>query len=302
MLTRADKPWTNVYGLARSLIATATLLTLLTNSTDELFRPLLIDDVGVVDRRAIVGASMFFLARNHLLFAKLLAIAVLVLVIIGWRPRLTALPHWWISYSLAASASIIDGGDQVASTLSLLLVPVALGDRRIWHWDPPETGSLVACVAAETGLLLIRVQVAVIYLFAAVLKFPTEEWANGTALYYWWTHPKFGTWGPFRWLTDRLGETLLVVPVTWGVLLLELSLALALLAPIRLRTRLLPIAALFHVGIALVHGMPSFALTMCAALALYLWPTWRPFPLPALLRHPAVRPARTAEQHVSVAP
>jgi len=283
------------------MLATATLLTLLANSTDELFRPLLIEDLGVVDRHAIVGTSLFFLARNHLLLAKLLSIVVLVLVIVGWRPRLTALPHWWISYSFAASASIIDGGDQVASTLSLLLVPVALGDRRTWHWDAPEKGSYLACVAAETGLLLIRVQVAVIYLFAAVLKFPTEEWANGTALYYWWTHPKFGAWGPFRWLTDRIGQTLLVVPITWGVLVLELSLALALLAPTRFRTRLLPIALFFHLGIAFIHGMPSFALTMSAALVLYLWPTWRPFPLPALPRHPVPRTAPAAE-HVSVAP
>ncbi len=284
MLTRADRPWTNVYGLARSVLATATLLTLLANSSDELFRPLLVDDPGIFDRRAIASASLFFLARNHLTLAKLLAIAVLLLSASGWRPRLTAIPHWWISYSFAASASVIDGGDQVAATLCLLLLPVALTDRRIWHWQAPGEQGVAASIAAQTGLLLIRIQVSVIYLFAAVLKLETAEWANGTALYYWWTHPKFGAWGAARWATDLIGPSRLVVPVTWGVLTFELLLAFALVAPARHRNRLLPVAVLFHAGIAVVHGLPTFALTMSAALVLYLRPWWRPFALPALVR------------------
>jgi antimicrobial peptide system SdpB family protein len=301
VLTRSDRPWTNVYGVARALLATATLLTLLANSTDQLFQPLLIEDMGIIDRRAIAGASLFFLARNHLVLAKLLAIAVLLLVIVGWRPRFTAILHWWISYSFAASASIIDGGDQVAATLSLLLIPVALTDGRVWQWQGTGDGGVVASIAAQTGLLLIRVQVAVIYLFAAVLKLPTEEWANGTALYYWWTHPKFGTWGPFRSLTDWIGSTWLVVPLTWSVLAFELCLAFALLAPARFRTRLLPLAILFHAGIALMHGLPTFAITMSAALVLYLRPWWRPFLIPELLRRPVARSSDRIAR-VTVAP
>ena len=301
MLSRADRPWTNVYGLGRSLLALATLLTLLANSSDRLFRPMLVDDPGIFDRSAIVGASLFFLARNHLVAAKLLAIVVLLLVVVGWRPRLTAIPHWWVSYSFAASASVIDGGDQVAATLALLLVPVALTDGRAWHWDGAGQGGRVASIVAQTSELLIRVQVAVIYLFAAVLKFPTEEWANGTALYYWWIHPKFGTVGVMRWITDRIGPTVLVVPLTWSVLVFELCLAAALFAPTRFRLRLLPVAIVFHLGIALVHGLPTFAIAMSAALVLYLRPWWRPFALPELARRPAPRAAKPVEP-VSYAP
>lgn len=298
---RADRAWTNVYGMARSMLAAATLLTLLANPAGELFHPLVIDDPGIVDRRAFDGLSLFFLARDHLLLGKSVAVLLLVLVIIGWRPRLTALPHWWISYSFAASAAVIDGGDVVAAILTLLLLPVALTDTRAWQWRGVGTGGLPASVAAGTGLLLVRLQVSVVYLFAAVEKLQREEWANGTALYYWWTHPKFGAWGPFRWLTDLLGASRWVVPVTWSVLVLELCLAFALVAPVRLRARLLPVALLFHAGIALVHGLPTFALTMSAGLILYLRPVWRPFEFPEFVRRPAVRPAKPAE-HVSFAP
>ena len=298
MLTRIDRPWTNVYGLARSMLALATLLTLLANPAGELFRPLVIDDPGIIDRRAIDGLSLFLLARDHLGLAKVVAILLLLPVVIGWRPRLTALPHWWISYSLAASGATIDGGDLVAATLSLLLLPVALTDRRAWHWRGIGDGGVTASVAAQTGLLLVRVQVSVIYLFAAVLKLPSETWANGTALYYWWSHPKFGAWGPLRWLTDLVGPTRWVVPLTWGVLVLELCLAFSLVAPPRLRTRLLPFAVLFHVGIALLHGLPTFALTMIAALVMYLRPAWRPFALPELRRRAAPR----IQEHLAPSP
>lgn len=301
MLTRSDRPWTNVYGLARSMLALATLLTLIADSSERLFDPMLVPDVGSFDRSAVVGASLFFLARNHLAAAKLLACAVLLLVIIGWRPRLTALPHWWVSYSFAASASLIDGGDQIAATLTLLLLPVALTDDRAWHWRRTGTGGKAASTAAQTGWLLIRAQVAVIYLFAAVLKFPAEEWANGTALYYVWTDPAFGAPGLLRPATDWIGRTALVVPLTWSVLALELALAAALVAPFRFRRRLLPLALLFHLGIAVLHGMPTFALTMSAALVLYLRPAWRPFEAPEFLRRPALRRSKQVEA-VSYAP
>lgn len=288
-------------GVARSLLALATLLTLLADSSERLFQPLVIADPGVFDRSALEGASLFFLAHDHLGVAKLVAIVVLVLVLIGWRPRLTALPHWWISYSFAASASLIDGGDQVVEILTLLLLPVALTDRRVWHWQSPGTGGRIASIAAQTGCLLIRVQVAVIYLFAAVLKLPIDEWGNGTALYYFWKKTTLGSAGLLRPLTDWIGRTALVVPLTWSVLLLELSLAAALLAPLRFRTRLLPIAILFHAGIALIHGLPTFAITMSAALILYLRPWWHPFAAPEFLRRPARRSAAPVET-VSYAP
>jgi antimicrobial peptide system SdpB family protein len=301
MLTRAERPWTNVYGLARSMIALATLLTLLADSSENLFQPLTVADPGSFDRSAVAGASLFHLASNHLPAAKLVAVIVLLLVIVGWRPRLTALPHWWVTYSFAASASIIDGGDQIASTLSLLLLPVALTDARRWHWDAPGTGGTVASTIAQTAGLLVRAQIAIVYLFAAMLKLDSAEWANGTALYYVWHSSTFGAPGFLRPLTDWVGRTVLVVPLTWSVLVLEFCLAAALVAPLRFRTWLLPVALLFHAGIAVFHGMPTFALTMCAALVLYLRPWWRPFELPEYVRRPALRIARRV-LHVSYAP
>ncbi|MGZ6131040.1 MAG: HTTM domain-containing protein, partial [Myxococcaceae bacterium] len=159
----------------------------------------------------------------------------------------------------------------------------------------------VGSVLAQTGWLLIRVQVAVIYLFAAVLKFPAEEWANGTALYYVWSSTAFGPAGLVRPVTNWIGRTTLVVPLTWSVLVLELVLAAALVAPLRFRSRLLPVAVLFHVAIGVFNGLPTFALTMAAALVLYLRPWWRPFQIPDLLRRPVARSSERVAR-VTVSP
>ena len=207
----------------------------------------------------------------------------LVIVASGWRPRITALPHWWIAFSLQANALVIEGGDQVASIWALLLLPVALTDRRRWHWKEeaealaPSERRTFARVLAGVLLFAIRIQVAGIDLHAAAGKISVSEWADGTVLYYWLTDPVFGA--P-RWLWPFV-ETVLAHPavavVTWSVLVLEIALALGLGVDKRWRGILLALGISFHFGIALLIGLPSFGLAMTAALILYLRPTERPF-------------------------
>ncbi|MGZ3447908.1 MAG: hypothetical protein ACXU88_19650, partial [Myxococcaceae bacterium] len=83
--------------------------------------------------------------------------------------------------------------------------------------------------------------------------------------------------------------------------LLELCIAGAMVAPLRFRRVLLPVAVLFHFGIALTHGLPTFAITMSAALVLYLRPWWRPFQIPDLLRRPVARSSERVAR-VTVSP
>ena len=85
------------------MLALATLLTLLADSSERLLHPAgrrrpRASSIESADRRSEPVPPR---PGNHLAAAKLLAIAVLLLVIVGWRPRFTALPHWWISYSFS---------------------------------------------------------------------------------------------------------------------------------------------------------------------------------------------------------
>src|SRR5437879_2750957 len=108
-------PWTNVYGVARTVLALATAATLITSSTETLFRPAL----GFPGVPACVGAGRlsFFclIPREDLALGQAIAAVILLVVASGWRPRLTGLPHWCVSYSLSVLATLPHRGDAIIS-------------------------------------------------------------------------------------------------------------------------------------------------------------------------------------------
>jgi hypothetical protein len=70
-------------------------------------------------------------------------------------------------------------------------------DPRKNHWhtnsmDLKETSAPERYLIANFFHFLIRLQVAFIYFHAAVGKMPISDWANGTAVYYWFNNPTFG--------------------------------------------------------------------------------------------------------------
>jgi len=288
-VTRATKsPWTNVYGLARSLLALATLGTLTFSTSTVLFHPV----QGLPPSpycSHLACLSLFCVTKGKLDAARWIAIAILAIVVSGWRPRWTAIPHWWIAFSLQASISIPDGGDQLNALLALLLVPAAILDERKWHWNvtaasSPSDGALASVlkrVTAHFFFQVIRLQVALVYFDSAVSKFRVEEWANGTALYYWLNYSIFGvpTWS--KGLIDLfVNNPVGVAFLTWGTLILEITLAAGLILPRHVRPYLLGAGLLFHFAIAILMGLGSFSITMIGALLLFLRPVEAPLTMP----------------------
>ncbi|MGW5003957.1 sporulation-delaying protein SdpB family protein [Streptomyces parvulus] len=274
-------PWTNVYGLARTLVALGTAGTLAASSAEALFRP-----VATVGRYPLcdstTSASLFCLAPDdygHLTWLKWSCVAALLVVASGWRPRFTALPHAYINYSVFAGIAIVDGGDQIALILSILLALPALGDRRRWHWREDHdrtidtTAGRALALAGVSALVVLRLQMVVVYLQAAVAKLPHQEWQNGTAMWYWGNNLEFG---PAPWL-DTLVAPVISTPLgvalmTWIPLVIEGSLVLCLLLPRRLRWWAMGAGIAFHLGIALTMGLWSFALAMSGGIVVLCLP------------------------------
>ena len=277
-----SNPWTNVYGLARTLLALGSLTTLLFSKPTDLFRPA----VGLPFAPICLGITRFGLfcqvGGSHLEISRWLATLILLVVASGWRPRLTGILHWWVAVSFSTSAIMVDGGDQVTAILTLLLLPVTLTDPRRWHWEgvqgKPSGLTEITRLVALSSLFMIRVQVAGIYFHSAIAKFQVPEWANGTAVYYWFTDPTFGAPG---WLhpilAPLLANALSVTLITWGALMLQVFLFMGLVMDKRHRRVLLLLGLGFHAGIALIHGLISFAIAMWAALILYLRPVSEEF-------------------------
>jgi antimicrobial peptide system SdpB family protein len=168
-----------------------------------------------------------------------------------------------------------DGGDQAATLLTLFLIPVALTDPRVWHWEshilPKESEVGAGHVVAASGLLAVEFQVAVIYLHSSIAKFGVSAWAKGTAAYYWLLDPRFGAVSPLHGIIGAvLSNGIGVVVATYGVLAVELALGLGWLFRGRPRRWLLAAGVGLHAVIAVLMGLPSFGVAMSGALVLYL--------------------------------
>ncbi|TGE25415.1 hypothetical protein E5K00_09560 [Hymenobacter aquaticus] len=271
----AVNPFTWVYGLGRSLLALGTIITLTFSPPDILFDAQLFGKMSLSP--SFESFNIFFLLGfEQLPYAYAASLGVLLLVVSGVFPRYTGVLHWLVTYGLFQSASLVEGGDQIGSILTMLLVPVTLLDNRRNHWvnEPQAQPSYYRNFVARGALTLIALQMAVLYFHAGVEKmYKLEEWKNGTAVYYFFNDPLFGY--P-DWMQGLLAEALtnayVVTTLTWGTIVLEIALFGALFMSPQRRYQLLWPAIGFHLGIALVFGLVSFLLAMAGGLVLYMVP------------------------------
>lgn len=253
-------------GWARTIMALGQLSILLFTSPKALFVPVAGQAQAPICK-GVESVSLFCIGGpQYLLWHHWGCAGLLLVVASGYRPRYTALLHCWLSASLAFSIALPDGGDSVAKTASLMLVFVCLADDRRWHWSVPSSklsGTLGALAFA--ALVVLRVQIAFIYLDSAISKFGVNDWVNGTAEYYFVRDPMFGTGGPFsgiaRLLTYFPASTLLM---TWTPLVIETAIGILILGRRRYRLCALWLDVALHVGITAFMGLWSFSSVMIA--------------------------------------
>ncbi|PJJ59213.1 sporulation-delaying protein SdpB family protein [Hymenobacter chitinivorans] len=275
-------PFTWVYGLGRSLIALGTLITLLLSSPAVLFDQQLFGKMSL--DASLESFNIFFLfGFEHLNYAYALSIVVLLVVISGVFPRYTGILHWIVTYSFFQSGSIVEGGDQIGSIITMLLVPVTLLDGRKNHWInvPQANPNYYANFIARGALALIALQMAVLYFHAGIEKmYKLDEWKNGTAVYYFFNDPLFGypDW-MHSIMASALTNAYIVTSLTWGTMIFEVSLFGALFMAPQQRKKLIWLAVGFHLGIALIFGLVSFFCAMAGGLVLYMIPVETKIPV-----------------------
>ncbi|WP_163397353.1 sporulation-delaying protein SdpB family protein [Flavobacterium fluviatile] len=273
-------PYTNTVGLARSIVAMGTLLTLIANPISILFHKKIDGTIinPLLNPVQPINQYNFFtlLGFDNIVYMKGLAILILLMTISGYFMKITSLLHWWISISFLYFSSIIDGGDQIASILSFLLIPFCLTDPRKNHWQYMEPIDSAKNIIGLFSIWIIRIQVALIYYHASFGKLTVAEWVNGTAIYYWFNHSVFGMpTGMSIWMNQLMSNPLIVSFLTYGVIVLEILLFLGLTASVKYRKIMLYIGIVFHLFIIMYHGIFSFFFSICAALILFLYPTYQ---------------------------
>lgn len=272
-------PYTNVVGLARSILALGTFLTLLFNPIDELFHRTTDHKIlnSLLEPLLPLNKYNFFIlfGFENVIYMKWLALIILLLVMSGYFIKLTSILHWWVSISFLYFSSIIDGGDQITTILTFLLIPLCITDPRKNHWVIIKPFESPKTIIGLFSVWIIRLQMAIIYFHASISKFDVTDWKNGTAIYYWLNHGSFGM--PLfleRPMNYLLSNFIVVSFITYGVLIFELLLFLAITSSIKYRKRILYFGLIFHFSIIIFHGIFSFFFSMAAGLILYLYPTY----------------------------
>lgn len=267
--------FSNTYGLARSLLAVSTLITISFTNPHYYFNEVFFK-VGQ-PQNTIIPNFFYLFGEAQLGLAIMVASFILFWVISGYLPQITGILHAWVVYSFFTGSIIIEGGDQLIQIIAILLVPITLFDKRINHWSKKEFLSYkrpkFISYFCYSIIVIIQVQMAALYLFAGSEKLAVPEWSSGSAFYYWFNHVPFGATDMVKNLFSGIINNHFLSPlVTWGVILLEVMLFAALFMTAKKRKQLFFFGIFFHFMIVVVHGLASFFLAMAAGLILYLLP------------------------------
>lgn len=226
--------------------------------------------------------SLFHRAVTNppLFTAMMIGLAILaVVVILGWRTRVI-LPIYlilWVSF-----IELNDGaGDQGDNAYRMFLIAMLFADTtRRWSLDArrkkrngrfPDTDGgqfrWAWIMANNLAIVVLAFQVCAIYFSGGLYKAGGAPWQHGYAVYNPLQTLQFGTWPVLSDLVTAWGP--MVVAVSWGSVLFQCAF------PFMLFNRYTRIIALFgilsfHLGIALLMGLPWFSLTMIAVDAIFI--------------------------------
>jgi antimicrobial peptide system SdpB family protein len=216
--------------------------------------------------------SLFCLSNSHELTEarRWAAIAGLLLVASGYRPRYLGLLHLWIVFSVTASITLPDGGDSIALIVVALITPMCLADERRWQWAAPAKRMHRDWrIIAYLSFWALRLQIAYVYADSAIAKMGVADWQNGSGFYYFVRDKMFGSAGPLAplwiWLSDQSLTTLMI---TWGAIAIEFAIALFTLLQARWRLAAFWLGLALHALIFLTMGLFSFSLVMVAVAAI----------------------------------
>jgi antimicrobial peptide system SdpB family protein len=265
------------FQVARTVLALGTFLTLAFNPAAILFHsgslmnPYTVNcpDVGAVGLFCIVSGDSLDAARLWLAIACLPAILGIVPAVSSWL-------HAYAAFSLSNNAIGIEGGDQLTVNLAILLAVASMSDSRWFGYvEDRSPGTLVRFIVPNVLLCVCVIQIAYVYVEAALVKLGHPIWAEGSALWYWVQNSGFGvSRDSERLLLDLLAVPLVSAAASWGTIILEMVIASLLIFGRRnqgLRRSALVIGICFHAAIALLMGLVTFFVAMTGALILGCW-------------------------------
>ncbi len=194
------------------------------------------------------GSIAATLAWTLGLFVPITTLLVLVL----WRSTFDRLP------------ALGDGGDNLAQLLLIYGLLTQLGGTAAERWMKrlPAWVRDVRAMVHNTGLAAMWIQVCIVYFIAGAAKMHGEAWRNGTALYYALGTHKYSMPGVIDPLLDA---PILLTLLAYATVVFQVGFPFLVLLNRHARRVALVVAFSFHLGIATVMGLTTFAFFMIAA-------------------------------------
>lgn len=238
-------------------------------------------DEGILPRRS---ALTFYADRFSLLdlvgdwwqvaIFWVLALAVAVLLTIGWRSRLMS----FLAFVVVASFSwrdplILDGSDLVFRVVPLWFTFADPGARySIDALARRDRGEPEHLTGPALPVRILELQIAWIYLATGIEKLGGQMWPQGIAAYY--ALQLSHTFGR-TWAYPIATNLLFAQAISWGTLFVEVFFLPLAMLPSRV-TRLIAVAAAagLHLGIITLMNVGNFPVIMLSALVLFLPPAW----------------------------
>lgn len=258
------------YTGARSLIALAQLTILAFTPYSALMQNVLGQPLAP-NCSGIRAAGIYCLTRGLAPWIPTVLMALVLLgVVIGVLPTPLALLHAWVAFSIGTAIALPDGGDQAAVVLTILIIVISFGDDRIWAWSKISSVTRPwRSQVALAGLMILRIQIAIIYLNSSVAKMFTTDWVNGTEEFYVLRDPYFGASGPLAQVMEWMTQSAAIAAgLSWGSIILEVSVGVLILCGPRARSVGLLLAIVLHASIIFLIGLWSFGLIMIGAVAI----------------------------------
>lgn len=216
-----------------------------------------------------------------------------VLFMLGYRTRLVMIPLFvlWVGF-LSINAYVQDQSDNLTRISFLALFFTALSDRwsldalrrkkyanrgggailRLWRYQRVFP-SWFSTLNHNLAVVVLICQLCFVYASGGLFKAGGEPWQNGTAVYDPIQTARFGTWPELSDLVTFWGPGVAILTI--GTVLVQVSFPFLM---IHRFTRIFGLAAIlfFHLGIALLMGLPWFSLSMIALDSIFVRDeTWK---------------------------
>jgi antimicrobial peptide system SdpB family protein len=205
------------------------------------------------------------------------AISVLLVTLAGYRPKITCILHWYVAFSMATAMPDSDGADRILQVATMLLIPLCLGDDRVWQWARPRTPMPdIWRGAAFAGTIALRVQLCIIYFSAATTKLMDPLWRQGSVMLAIAHHPYAGLPRALLELLKPVFRFYWPVAIAgWLVITVQLALVVLIWGGRRSRWYAFVLGVGLHVGIVVFMQLAAFGIAMIGMLVVVCVPRGR---------------------------